>query len=494
MAHPLTFFLCAHSGEGLSLALRLRREGHAVSYYTPDNPRSPVGQGLIDRPLGLNPPRGATVIFTDTGFERLGRQLRARGFSVLGANVAESWETDRRIGSTIMQACGIEVPPTYTFPTIRVAQAFLAREPDGAWVFKPDDAPRSVTRNAPSNESMIRFLGWAESHVTSKRFLLQRAVRGTEVAVDVWLSHGAVVGPHYVDLDSDGGSNVVFAVDENEALVQQTIGRCIAPLLATDYCGCASVNVILEPGGSVYGLEFTNRLGYYALEAWMSLIPDRLGEQLAEFTAGNLRTWDTDPSRPFAMTLRVSTATENAADLAQLRGMPIDPRVLDDEQFYPHDVMLDAQGLPAFAGISGCAGVLVETGPVIGHLRHLLLERAEALDIPAIQYQVDLCGSAESQLDALVRLNLLDRESEFEVPSFDFRDELANVTAQQYAAKRDDESEDPLSPGDEERTAGYLPDPHMPSTSVMAEVAGPGAMGPGNSTVSPGSSTATPGP
>lgn len=491
---PLTFAFVSSGCEGLSLALRLRREGHAVSYYTPDNPRSPIGWGLIDRPLGLNPPRGATVVFTSTGYERLGRQLRARGFSVLGANAAESWETDRRIGSTIMQVCGLDVPPTYTFPTIRAARMFLAREPDGAWVFKPDDAPRSFTRNAPSNESMIRFLSWANAHVTSKRFLLQRAVRGTEVNVDVWLSHGAVVGPYHVDLNSDGGSNVVFAVDEDELLVQQTIGRCIAPLLATNYCGCASVNVIIDPGGSVYGLEFTNRLGYYALEAWMGLIPDRLGEQLAEFTAGTLDAWDTDPSRPFAMTLDVSTATENTAETADLRGMPIDPLVLDDEQFCPHDMMLDAQGLPAFAGLSGRAGVLVETGPVIGHLRHQLLERAEALDIPAIQYQINPCESAESRLDDLVRLNLLDREPQFEVPSFDFQDELANVTAQQYAAKRDDESEDPLSPGDEERTAGFLPDPHMPSTSVMAEVAGPGAMGPGNSTVSPGSSTATPGP
>ena len=506
------FFIVSQYGEGLSLARRLRREGHAVDFYI-DKPKARrLGTGLINKVSRPDPPKGSYVLITTTKLERYGRMFRARGLRVFGGNQAEEYELDRAKGQALARKCGLTVPESQSFNNFAKARKFLEGE-SGGWFMKPDDAPSYMTRNAKNTQSMLRWLDFAEASGEVKQFELQRTVQGTEVDIDMWLDGKKVVLPHDVDIEEKKflvgelgprtgcESNLIFGTEDR--LVDETILPFADPLLDTGYCGLASVNVIITRDGTVHFLEFTLRWGYDAIQAWSELIPDRLGDQFVEFLDGGLDEWTMYPDRPFALSSHISIPPYpyETDEVEETKGYPVDPRILE-EGSHPYDVMIQ-NGKTVMAGaVDGTVTVLVETGHDIPYLRHKLLERAMELDIPQAQYRPDLVPSAEKRLDALCELGLLAIRPRCFEPAIDFRDETESFESILGIGPRAEKSEgdDNLSPGEQVTLpgasgVGYIPDHAYPTTSGGSAVPGPGAAGAGATTSgSPATDGAAPAP
>jgi phosphoribosylamine-glycine ligase len=432
-------------GTSLFLARRLAAEGHRVRFHVSEAPYWVRAVGLVDRARDLAPERGEIIIIDECGFAEQARTWRRRGYPVVGGNPAEQWEEDRAIGADLMDQCGLLTPETHTFPNVDRALSFL-QSPDGEgeWFFKADDAPAHLTRNAKSAAMMRRFLVWAAWQLKGNpKFLLQRKVHGTEVDIDVWTNGRAVTLPHEIDLEekyAQAGnigprtgcqSNVLF--DCEDRIVAQTIGCFEDALIDSKYVGVSALNCIVTPTGAIYGLEFSNRLGYDATQAWLARIPGDVGEQLAEFAAGTLDAWETYPDRPFALTLKLSVPPAPLDDdgaAREFRGAPLDNSLLDDTAdvvFYPEDVALDPQGDLIFAGTEGNLGCLAAVGPSLPVLRQLVVERARSFDIDNLQFRHDPVSTAEDRLDALARLGLIERRPTFKGTAHDFEEERAKL-------------------------------------------------------------------
>lgn len=420
MAAPKSFLLASVQGDGLSLAQRLQREGHRVAFYASEPKARNVGRGIVPLTTALSPQRGDTIVFTGSKMSRQARFLRRQGFAVIGGNSLEEVELNRTKGFTLMTDNGIAVPESYSFLRVAEAIRFLSSH-DGEWFLKPDDAPAYMTMDAQSSETTQRLLSYVEPHLKKPGITLQRRVSGTEIDVDVWWNGKDRVAPNTLDLEEkrfNAGniglrtgceSNVVFAARDGAAKLREaTIERFYDALATTQYVGCFSINCVITPGGDVYGLEFTARFGYDALEAWMQLNEGDLGEQLIALANGELDEWDLNPSDPFAMTLRLSVPPyPNEGNETQCTGLPLAESLRDDPKAYLWDVMVTDNGLVC-AGTYGQVGVLVESGPYLPHLRATLVERARDLDIPGLQYRIDPVDSAEKRIDTLREAGLLD--------------------------------------------------------------------------------------
>lgn len=478
---PLRFLVYSRAGEGLSLAWRLQQEGHAVRFFVLEPPSRGAGRGLLNTTAVGDPLRGEITIFTDTGFAPKGRLLRQRGFAVVGGNSLETVERDRATGMRLMHARGLDTPETYDFHTVAAGLKFLNAN-EGAWFFKPDNAPANMTRNAPTSESMVRFLRWVAPQLKTQEFALQRKVDGTEVDVDIWCNGRDIVGPSSVDLEEKKAlagelgprtgcqSNVVFST--RDKIVQETIGRFADDLVTTGYVGCFSINTIIAKDSTMYGLEFTARFGYDALEAWSAMLtPGTIGEQFAELAAGGLSEWDTLPDAPYAMTLRLSTPPfplDAPVENAKAKGLPLDDALLARADFIPvEDFALDSAGLPVGAGNGGGFGVLVQVGHTLEQLRGALLESAESLDVPALQYRIDPVKSAEERLDALRELGLIDRKPTYR-PHLDSLVEEQRVMERSMQRNRRTHTDDGTNEGEHTQTGGFASPTHPVDPSPTA--------------------------
>lgn len=419
------FFVWSQFGDSLSLARTLQAEGARVTFYVEDAQAKSVGKGLV--PLADTPkiPGGAIVIFDAVKFGKQGAQLRMLGHPVIGGNkLDEQLEVDRGAGAKIMQEAGISIPETHPFETISDAVDFLGDE-DGKWYMKLNgDLGTNMTYNAPNPDMMIRYLKWwAKQQGPKPSFELQRAVEGTEVSCEGWFDGRRFVPPFNATIEDKKfltgnvgprtgcEANIVWALEGTAPALPVAGVEKIAVLLRRHkYVGPIDLNCIVNAAGEPYGLEWSARLGFDASVAYARLFNGTFAEQLEAFALGALDEWAIDDE--VAMTLRLSTPpypTEDGAKIAaKMRGLPLDAVLLHDDRFSLTDVMLNDERDPCLAGRDGHIGTVGTVGRNLGQMRRELLDLADHLAIPSIQYRKDPVERAEDSLRALDAHDFLD--------------------------------------------------------------------------------------
>jgi phosphoribosylamine-glycine ligase len=421
------FFVWSHEGNGLSLALRLKRQGHRVRYYS-ELPHAE--NGLVSVTHSLQPERDEVVLFDDVGGARLGQLWRRQGFPTFGGHPLEVWETKREVGTRIMQEYGIQTPETHVFNSLQDARKFLRKE-DDFWYFKPDgkDIPKHLTYGEES-EFLLRWLDYAEPQLQKvPRFQLQRRVEGTEIDCCLWINQQAVVAAEATIEEKKYGTgntgpstgcqaNLCWSVPVDGPLVEATIGHFIGPLQEAAYVGLAALNCIITPDGTVYGIEFTMRFGYDSTQASMLLWGDDFGEQLDAFTRGNLWKFERAEDR-YAMTLRLSTLPQPVVHLKgkEFEGIPLDPKLLEDPDFFPDALKLNREARPVTLGNEGYVGVIGTTGVDLSLMRENLVRRAGEFKIPYKHNRLDPVSRAESTLSFLASQGLAERLRPAEPPA-----------------------------------------------------------------------------
>jgi phosphoribosylamine--glycine ligase len=416
------FHFASGDGSSFSLALKLHREGHHVTWHVKAKEGQQIGKGYL--PWSERPQKNAVVIFDTTQRGVEGERYRQAGHAVIGGNHFDKpLEIDRAFGAEIMRKSGIKVPETYPFTDIKSAVSFLDTV-EGAWFVKVSaDVGECDTYDAADPEAMIRYLEWVETVGKVHPFELQRKAAGIEVSCNGWFDGVAFVPPFDITIEEKkllsgdvgprtGCESCVVWHASNLALANRTVKKIADTLRKEGYVGPIDLNSLIDNEGEPLGLEWSARLGFDATQAWMHLFQGDLGEQLDAFAHGDLPEWEPTDVSHLSGTLRVTIPPypgEDKKGHAKAMGLPLDPRVMTDSVFDPTDVMKGEDGLPAAAGYCGIVGTVNFVGHHLQHVKDHMLATAKSLEIPQAQFRVDPLSRAERDMAALKKLGLLGR-------------------------------------------------------------------------------------
>src|SRR5438552_6018699 len=243
------------------LARRLKREGHPVLFYCKDEGCQSVGQGIVPRTTSPVPPKGFPfVIFDNIKHGQAGRELRRKGFKVLGGNPYDmTLEGDRPAGARIMREIGVRVPEAKEFRSVPLAVKFLEGQ-EGPWFVKAigGNTPECSTYDSADPEGMMRYLRWAGDRL--KHFQLSKRIEGTEISVNGWFDGQRFVKPFDITLEEKkfmpGGlgprtgceSNVVWLAQDTK-LADMAVNLLADKLIAEGYVGPVDLNSLIMADG-----------------------------------------------------------------------------------------------------------------------------------------------------------------------------------------------------------------------------------------------------
>ena len=412
-------FLWSDWGSTSFLAHKLKRAGIPVTLYIHHEANRFQGHGYVPKTTDPLPPKGSLVIFDGIGHGDLGTTLRQKGHLVIGGNPFDTaLERNRAEGISLMRKAGIKVPETKNFSGIAAAKTFLETT-DGEWFLKVSGshADEGSTCNA-DRETLLRYLDYVKTQPGEKSFILQQKVNGVEVSTNGWFDgvkflstfDGTIEEKKLLsgDLGTRTGceSNVVWLYRPAASLPHETVMKMESVLQESRYCGPLDLNAIITDDGTVYGLEWTARLGFDATQAWVRFFdPKSLVEQLADYAARFLTSWEVPKPTQQSFSLRISLPPYpegSSKETAQVRYWPVDKAWISGEPYDPEDVMRSDSG-PVCAGGSGLIGVIGMLGPSITPMRKDILEIADSLKMPSKQYRIDPLTRAEEDWKTLTK-------------------------------------------------------------------------------------------
>jgi phosphoribosylamine--glycine ligase len=415
------FRLIGTHAESVGLSLRLKQEGHSVSFYVKDPEAKNVYQGIIERVDGpvVGIDKDTIVIMDTVGFGKQADALKKAGYSVYGGSqIADDLELDRSFGIPVAVNAGIEVPKWEEFQDFKAAIKFV-EDSDCAWVFKPEHNKDGIqTYVSTSPEMMIKMLGFYKKKWSGGvDFVLQEVVEGTEISSEVWCVNGEIIPNSYNNTleekkffndnlsQNTGCQSSLVKFNMCPSLFDQTFGKLKPWLKAQRYNGPLDINCIIDRSGTPYFLEWTSRFGYSAIYAFCELLNMPLGEFLSTLSEGKIP--DLFPSDEWGGALRVTMPPYPQEDCKETEGKPLIGIELDDEHLFPLDVKLE-DGELVTAGYDSVVVEVTGSNSDIGELWDYIYDRAEELEIPDKTYRTDVKESAQKRLDELSDLGLLD--------------------------------------------------------------------------------------
>lgn len=401
---------------GLGWVLRLEAEGEQVILATQADEDedaleefNTVGKGLITRvPLAEARKRygaddGSIWVFDTNHLSSHSEALRKAGAKVFGASaVSAQMEDDRAFGVDIAKKAGLSIPETHVFKTVEDGIAFLDRNPDDAFCFKPNQGGASHLTFVPdhdaddeANRELVTYL----RHLTeglNEGYILQARKKGVEVAFEIWCYEGEPffatcdleskrrwnrdVGPH-----CGCSQNIVWSLPVDAKGIQQTIGRFLPWLRQVKYTGFADANVIIADR-EVWFLEAGFRFPYSAApNLFLSLGLDGVGDILGAFVDGQTKNFEEHFRDGFGVSVNLSLDHPRP-------GLPITIQEWAKDRFYSYDLYKDGEEL-LLAGYSPDVGVFCAADYTIEQAAETCLTQLyakEAISFPDCAYRTDL--------------------------------------------------------------------------------------------------------
>lgn len=408
------------SGDSFSLATRIADEGHNVSFHCPNK----IGDGLISKPKYrmlvssagkpsqqkidnlLRETSPSLVVFDMVGMGRVADYISSLHIPVFGGSLwADLLELDRGYGTQIMRVCGITVPPTKEFHSIEEAITYVKSRaidsPEGRLVYKPfGNVASAHTYISKGKEDLIEMM----KLYSEVPFELQDFVEGVEISCELWWNgresflHNWTMEEKRFMNDNLGptigcAGNVVRTLRKDAKLVSEGVGKIEKLLKKTNYRGPIDLNSIIS-GDKLYGLEWTSRLGYDAIQALMELCTDDILTIFYNIATGATSRYylRTDEH---AMAIRV-TIPPYPSEEGFKEGIPIlGINNQNAKHIWLGDVM-KRDGKLVSAGAD--ANILCVTargsgktrGDVIREAQRRCLRTLEGLIIPDVQYRTDI--------------------------------------------------------------------------------------------------------
>lgn len=279
-------------GDSSGLAYMMKREGASVDLFIKDKFYRQQMDGLVPKVESLeeglkNKPD--FILFDLNGDGEVADKLRKDGWKVVGGSaLADKLENDRSYGGKVALQYGLSVPRTTEFKDMGSAIAFV-KKAKRAFAIKIDNGSEASSYVAKDEKDMLGYLEQLQEEGSIERettFVLQEVIHGSEVSTEVWLSDGV---PIKTSINSTWETKKLLAGElgvrtgcevslvchyngDRPKLYVETVGK-LAPLLKySKWTGAIDVNAIVsEEDHKPYFLEFTPRIGYSAIYAFMAM-------------------------------------------------------------------------------------------------------------------------------------------------------------------------------------------------------------------------------
>lgn len=409
------FRLISKSGDGLAIAHRIAQGGNDVDFWLKDPKAKCIYDGILPRyrPIfwydGLE--KDDVILVDMVGFGKLADDLRKQGYKVYGASeVADDLELKRDFGLELADQLGIEVPYSEDFDNFDDAIT-LVQKKDCAFVFKPEHNKEGVkTFVSQSPEQMIKMLEYYKDVWKGKvDFVMQEVLEGIEVSSEIWLCDGVVVPNSYNNtweckrfLNGDYGpmtgcmsSTVKF--NASQQLYKETFAKMEKWLEMVRYNGPLDINCIICDD-KPYMLEFTARMGYSAVYAYLQGLGMEAGEYFAKLASGEIP--NINPSAEWLGALRISIPPyPHCEDAPQAEGLPLELGD-NDENIWMLDVM-QRDGELYCSGYDGVVCEITDSHPRLSVLWDYLYMRADTLEVPEMQIRTDCFENADERIRAM---------------------------------------------------------------------------------------------
>lgn len=407
------------SGSCLGLAERVQNEGHISVFHTVEEQAVDVGKGIVTKsnftlpllrgkmPIQANISKLIKEVAPDLAvfdMVKLGRvadYIRNSGTPVLGAcRWADDAELDRAYGYKLMKLSGIAVPKTKMFTSGSYDEAvkFVKSNKDKRYVYKPSgNIEASHTYASEGWEDMAAML---ELWKTDKcEFELQEYIEGVEVSAEIWwngltaLVHNITYEEKKLMNDDVGptcgcAGNIVKMVSDKAKVITEGIGKMIPLLKKTKYRGPIDLNSIITPN-KLYGLEFTVRFGYDALQALYELHKGSITQVLYNVAVGNRDIGEFTSDYAIAVRLSIPPYPHTDEPDEMIKGVPVlGVRDANVKHIWWGDVSKNKYYQSA--GVAGDVATATARGRSVEECRRRVYRTIDNLIIPEGQWRTDI--------------------------------------------------------------------------------------------------------
>lgn len=308
------------------MAIRLKKEGHAVRLFVEDEKDRDNLEGLIEKTEDWKKEldwvgKDGLIVFDCVGFGEDQDSLRGEGFSVVGGSAfGDRLEHDRQFGQKILSLAGVEIVPSINFCSAGEAIEFVKKN-KGPWVVKQNGHTNKTFNyvgRMDGNEDVVAILESYELHDKEEcnSIDLQKKIEGVEIGIGRYFNGTDWVGPIEINLEHKGlfngnlgpktyemGTLMWYESDENNRLYQETLAKLKPFLEKGNFRGDVDVNCIVNEEG-VFPLEFTARFGFPALQLQSELHESPWGEFLKAVADG--KSYDLKYKKDFGIVVLVA--------------------------------------------------------------------------------------------------------------------------------------------------------------------------------------------
>lgn len=396
--------------------------GEKVKVYIDEECARKLHEGMIPKVsdlAALDISTNDIVVIDMVGFGEGADVLKSKGITVIGGGkLNDKMELDRAFGMSMMKKSGIDIPPGKRFNSFEDAAAFIS-ETKKRYVFKPNgNLNTSLTYVSSSAINLLTMLPYLEKCCEGKAdFELQEFVEGIEMSTEAWFNGERFILPINSTMEEKklfpGNTgpntgcmgNIVWFWDmETSMKLYERMFRGLEPdLRKSGYVGPIDINAIWNNSG-IYGLEFTARFGYDAIQAFDQLLTTPMEEFLKTLKGLNELPVEADPGK-FAAAVRVSIPPfpHSTDDVPEVPIIGITKNI--KKNIYLSDVCL-CEGNLQTAGYDGYILTVADYGDSIHRLTKHLYKMIDIIELPNKQYRNDIgdrVPSEKSEIEKIIK-------------------------------------------------------------------------------------------
>jgi len=409
----MKLILVSKDGDFLPLLHRAHKSGAEVVAYVDES--DDIHDGMtptVHDALEIEIEDDDIVIFDMVGAGAAADRIRSTGRTVVGGgSLNDRMELDRSYGSKLMRKAGVDTPKTYDLTTFEEAER-LIQKTGKRFVFKPDgNLDTSLTYVGSSAENMLAMLDYFKGEVPEgTTFALQEFVEGIEMSTEMWFNGDHFIHPAnstfeekklmHGNLGPATGcmGNVVWTWDiKTSKWIHERLFAKLEPMLKeAGYLGPLDLNAIWT-NDQIYGLEWSARFGYDAIQAMSRLFSVPFHEVLT-----SLNGLDRLPVIPGVIAFAVRVSIPPYPNDGDVPNVPI-LGDFDEDLIYWSDVKMD-NGQLVCAGTDGFVCTVAQHSASLEAAKEAVYEAIDLLEIPNKQYRLDIGDRYKSDRAAIERI------------------------------------------------------------------------------------------
>jgi phosphoribosylamine---glycine ligase len=305
----MRILIFSKEGDSSGLAWQMQKEGAQVDLFIKEKWARRHMEGIVPHVETLeeglkNKP--SFILFDLNGDGEAADKLRADGWKVIGGSkLADRLEFDRAWGVKVCGQYGIKTPGTTEFKNVDDAIVFV-KKANRPFAVKMDAnaGGESASYVAKDTEEMVDYLSQQKESgkINGNTFIVQEVVKGAEVSTELWLSDGVPVRSSINstweskkflagELGQRTGCEVSLVChypSDYPKLYAATVGHLLPLLKYAKWTGPIDVNCIVsETDHEAYFLEFTPRIGYSAIYAYLAILGVPLSDYFFRLSRGS---------------------------------------------------------------------------------------------------------------------------------------------------------------------------------------------------------------